>query len=91
MILKFRTGIKENWGWKIIGNIKEIDYKYIDEPKKYDVIDYYLCTSPDLKDKKITKITIILEDEEYKTIYTDDIVYIINENGKTCESVIRAY
>ena len=85
MILKLRTGIKENTSWKLIDHIEEVDYQYMDKPKKYDGTCIKLW--PDKEDKTIVKMIIRFNTGLGKIIYTDDMVYIMNDNGKTCDTI----
>lgn len=87
MFLKLNTGIEKNLGWKVIGNIKQIDYKYIDEPKKFGSGEIYINVFPDLEDKRVTKIIIFFKDGPREVIYTDAAVYILNDDGKTCDTI----
>uniref|UniRef100_A0A6H1ZS74 Uncharacterized protein n=1 Tax=viral metagenome TaxID=1070528 RepID=A0A6H1ZS74_9ZZZZ len=86
MILKLKTGIDKNLGWKVIDNIKQIDYKYIDEPAKEPGI-IYINTYPTLSDKRIVEMTILYKNGYMEIIYTDDMVYVLNDDGKTCDRI----
>lgn len=87
MILKLRTGIEKNLGWKIIGCVEQIDYKYIDEPKELCRGEVYINVFPDVPDKRVTKIIIFRKNGPREVIYTDDAVYILNNDGKTCDTI----
>ena len=92
MILKLRMiGDNERLAYKLIDNIKTIEYKFIDEPKniKKMVEDgiRYINTYPNLSDKTVVEIDIFYENGLFDYIYTDDIVYILNDNGKTCDTI----
>lgn len=87
MILKLRTGIDLKTSWRLIDNIEQIDYKYIDEPKEFEENDDYINSFPNVKDKRITQIDLRIERGLVQTIFTDDIVYILNNNGKTCDTI----
>jgi hypothetical protein len=39
------------------------------------------------KEKRIIKIVITYKNKKEETIYTDDTVYILNNDGKTCEKI----
>jgi len=88
MILKLRTGIKEHTSWKLIDKIKQVDYRYMDEPEKFGKDDNYINLHPNIKNKTIVQIIICFENGLGEVIFTDDIVYILNDKGKTCDSVI---
>ncbi len=87
MIVKLRTGINLNTSWKLIDKIKQIDYRYIDEPKKFGKEDYYINNFPGVEDKRIVQITIAYENGLHDVIFTDDMVYIMNDIGKTCDTI----
>ena len=87
MILKLRTGIDLNTSWKLIDKIKQIDYKHIDEPKKFGDNDEYINNFPNLKDKRIVQIIMQFENGLGRVIFTDDMVYVLNNEGKTCDRV----
>ena len=90
MILKLRTGIKDNTGWKIIDNISIIDYKYIEEPENFDTSEqnnHYINNFPQVEDKRIVEINIYYKNQAEAKMYTDDMVYILNDEGKTCDTI----
>lgn len=39
------------------------------------------------KERRIIKIVITYKDGTEEMIYTDDTVYIMNDNGKTCDTI----
>lgn len=39
------------------------------------------------EEKRIIKIVITYKNGKEETIYTDDMVYILNNDGKTCEKI----
>jgi len=88
MILKFRTGTELNFGWKIIGNVEQIDWERINEPIEFKRGSEYINVFPDIKkNKKIVEMIILHTNGLSKVIYTDDMVYILNDNGKTCDTI----
>lgn len=87
MILKLRTGINLNTSWKLIDNVKQVDYKYIDEPKEFGKEDEYINNFPDVEDKRIVQIIIQFGNKLGRVIFTDDAVYILNDAGKTCDTI----
>jgi len=92
MILKMRMiSESKDLAWKLIDNIQGIEYEYMDEPKdmrkqKESGITY-INTYPNVKDKRIVRINMTFENGFYDMIFTDDIVYILNDNGKTCDTI----
>ena len=92
MILKLRMiGDNKRLAYKLIDNIKGIEYKYMDEPKNIKELKeskiLYINTYPNLADKTVVEIDIQYENGMFDMIYTDDIVYILNDNGKTCDTI----
>ena len=87
MILRMRTGINLDTSWKLIDKIKQIDYSYIDEPKKFGESDEYINNFPNVEDKRITQIIMQFDNKEGRVIFTDDMVYIMNDIGKTCDTI----
>jgi ABC-type Fe3+ transport system substrate-binding protein len=97
MILKLRMAdYGKEVTWRLLDKIKEIDYKFVDEStvlarKALDASILYINTYPKVADPKATKrvveIYIVYEDGLGTTFYTDDMVFIMNDNGKTCDTV----
>jgi len=92
MILKIRThGDNNDKGiaWRIIDNISRIEYKLnvqeTEEMKTYKENGItYIRTYPN---RSLTEICILYKNGEAETMYTDDVVYILNDNGKTCDTI----
>jgi len=87
MILKLRTGIDEHLSWRIIDYVDQIDYRYIDEPKEFGPNDNYVNVFPNVKNKRIVEIAILHRGGLRTIMWTDDIVYILNNEGKTCDTI----
>jgi len=92
MILKLRMiGDNKRLSYKLIDNIKGIEYKYMDEPRNIKEIKesgtLYINTYPNVVDKVVVEFSIEYENKMFDMIYTDDIVYILNDNGKTCDTI----
>lgn len=94
MILKMKT--KEGTSWKIIDNIKTINYEYINEEemKKRKLRNNWSQNRTWLinifKTARISpNFCEILVDfgNRIEYIYTDAIVYILNDKGETCDSI----
>ena len=82
------TGIS----WGLLDKITKIDYEYVDEEfilakkaKNNPVI--YVNNYPKVPNKRVTEVYIIFEDGSGLMFYTDDMVYIMNDNGKTCDTI----
>lgn len=78
--------------WRLLDKIKKIDYQYVDEEivlkrkaKKDPVI--YVNNYPDVPDKRVTEVYLVYENGFGEMFYTDDMVYIMNDNGKTCDTI----
>lgn len=88
MILKMRTrDSKRGLAWRLLDKIKKIDYTYMDEPQKLPAGIIYINNYPNVPDKRVTEICIIYENGSGELFYTDDMVYIMNDNGKTCDTI----
>lgn len=99
MILKLRMpgDGKSSIAWRLLDKIKKIDYKYVDESvviarKKKDPTLFYINTysgtvPEEGKNKRVLEIYIVFEDGFGDIFYTDDMVYIMNDNGKTCDTI----
>jgi len=92
MILKLRMESTNGIAWRLLDKIKKIDYEYIDETvvlarMNKDKSILYINSCPELEDKRIVVVYIVFEDGFGDMFYTDDIVYILNDNGKTCDTI----
>ena len=98
MILKLRMpgDGKSSIAWRLLDKIKKIDYKYVDESvvitkKKREAGTLYINTYPAVSNqkatKRVTEIYVVYEDGFGDMFYTDDMVYIMNDNGKTCDTI----
>ena len=92
MILKLRMiGDNKRLAYRLTDNIKTIEYKFMDEPKdmqKYlDSGITYINSYPNLSDKTVVEIDIQFENKMFEMVFTDDIAYILNDNGKTCDTI----
>lgn len=97
MILKIRMRgshepNKEGVSWRLLDKIKKVDYEYVDEAfvlakKAKDDPVIFVNNYPRVPNKRVTEICIVFEDGLGDMFYTDDIVYIMNENGKTCDTI----
>ena len=100
MILKMRmrgshgTNAVGNSGisWRLLDKIRKIDYEFVDEEvvlkkkAKNDPV-IYVNNYPKVPNKRVTEIYIVYEDGFGDMFYTDDMVYIMNDNGKTCDTI----
>ena len=88
MILKLRTGFnKYGTSWRLLDRVKKIDYTYTDEPKELPAGTVFINNHPNVPDRGVTEICIVYENGLGEMFYTDDMVYIMNDNGKTCDSI----
>ena len=78
--------------WRLIDEIKKIDYEFVDEAfisarkAKNDPV-IYVNNRPNVPNKRVTEIYVVYEDGYGDMFYTDDMVYIMNDNGKTCDTI----
>ena len=90
MILKLRMiGDNGRLAYRLIDNIKTIEYKFMDEPdieklKEEEIV--YINSYPELPDKTVVEIWIKYENGFFEMMYTDNVFYIMNNNGKTCDT-----
>jgi len=92
MILKLRMQVnqtdKEEVAWRILDNIKRIDYKYVDEPTNCNEAGItYINTYPEVLNKRVTELDVLYKNGYLETMYTDDVVFVLNDNGKTCDTI----
>ena len=98
MILKLRmpSDGKSSITWRLLDKIKKIDYKFIDESIVIErkakeggilYINTYKGLSNSKRIKRVVEIYIVFEDGHGNMFYTDDMVYIMNDNGKTCDTI----
>ncbi|MBA7579941.1 hypothetical protein ES695_05075 [Candidatus Atribacteria bacterium 1244-E10-H5-B2] len=100
MILKLRTQrILKAITWRLLDDIKEINYGRIDEPKwlkgktmtpyqgKISGIPDYINTYPEALHKIITQLDIYYKNGDTETIFTDNEVYIMDDSGKTIDTI----
>ena len=91
MILKLRMiGDNGRLAYRLIDNIKTIEYKFIDEPdieklKEEEIV--YINTYPRYPGKTVVEIWIKYENGFFEMMYTDNVFYIMNDNGKTCDTI----
>lgn len=78
--------------WRLLDKIRKIDYEFVDEKfilekkAKNDPV-IYVRNYPKVPDKRVAEIYIVYEDGHGDMFYTDDMVYIMNDNGKTCDTI----
>ena len=93
MILKFKTYSSERGtAWRLLDKIRKIDYEYVDEivvmaKKAIQNPVIYINNYPDLNNKRVAEVCIVYENGLGDMFYTDDMVYIMNDNGKTCDTI----
>jgi len=78
--------------WRLLDKIKKIDYEFVNEEfviakkTKNDPV-IYVNNYPKVPDKRVTEIYIVYENGIDDMFYTDDMVYIMNDDGKTCDTI----
>lgn len=93
MILKLRVKKEKNvMSWRIFDKVKEVNYEFIDETsalanmKNYPGI-IYINSYGSKQDKRVAEVLVTFENSDGEILYTDDMVYIMNDNGKTCDTI----
>ena len=85
-------GSKRSVAWRLLDKIKKVDYEFVDEKiilakKVANDPVIYINNYPKVPDKRVTELYFIYEDGTGDMLYTDDMVYIMNDNGKTCDTI----
>ena len=100
MILKLRIRTDKNGiGWRLLDKVRKIDYEFVDEAfvieklakhpgimyvNNYPRLEKISGTNPK---PKVVEVFITYEDKVGDLFYTDDMVFIMNDNGKTCDTI----
>ena len=102
MILKLRMPTHtDTCGWRIIDKISKVTYEWVDKTEELRKRVEKACfmwintypidadpNSPKAVRRRIAEVHIAFEiGDRYETFYTDDMVYIMNDNGKTCDTI----
>lgn len=93
MILKLRVKKeKDRVSWRIFDSVKEVNYEFIDEVSAIEnMTNYpgiiYINSYGSKKDKRIAEVFFKFRNENGEVFYTDDMVYIMNDEGKTCDTI----
>lgn len=97
MILKLRLPTHgETCAWRLLDKIRKIDYEFVDETpalrKKIEdagmmYINSYPAVSDSKTTKKVAEVCIVYENGLGEMFYTDDMVFIMNDTGKTCDTI----
>ena len=103
MILKLRvlthTGT-HTCSWKMIDKVSRLSWEFVDKTPELRKHAETACMmwinsypmedpDPDGKRKRIAQVHVVYDDEEcrHETFYTDDMVFIMNDNGKTTDTI----
>lgn len=98
MILKFRMMTHGRpAAWRVIDKVRRIDWEYVeptDELKKRTEMAGIIFINLRKKDsdvpaKGIAEIRIMFESGNQDMFYTDEMVFILNDEGKTCDTINR--
>lgn len=96
MMLKIRSKNPDKGiAWKLIDNVKEMNYEYMSPTKAEEIKDkcketpsYYFRNFKSCGElKRVCLIWVEKNDNTKLLITTDDTVYVLNDAGRTCESV----
>jgi len=100
MMMKIKKGLKSKW--LVLDKIKAIEYEYTHRTNAQKVFEDLKGSSNkhnknemwienysiiDEKPKHLALIKVTYENDETGWIITDDAVYVLNNEGKTCDSV----
>lgn len=95
MMLKIKT--KKNRSWKIIDNIRAVNYEYMNEEEmkkrkaqnnRSQVTTWFVNVFKESVSISPTFCEImVVFDNKIEVIYTDATVYILNNKGETCDSI----
>ena len=90
MILKVRNGMRNN-DWRLIDNIAEVNYSIVDAKEeisscKVSTRGFLFTDSPHLIEAYIS-----FRDHTGEIIYTDNTMYILDDSGKTIETIYNCY
>jgi hypothetical protein len=97
MMMKIKLGRGNNW--RVIDNVKSFTYQYMNrneaEKLKYDDgsliprcwIELYKSSEDESNKKRMAYIVITFANRESEIVLTDTVVYVLNNEGKTCESI----
>ncbi len=78
--------------WRLLDKIRKIDYEFVDEEfvlarkAKNDPV-VYVNNRPSVANRRVAEVYIVFEDGHGEMFYTDDMVYVMNDNGKTCDTI----
>lgn len=97
MILKFRMMTHEKpAAWRIIDKVRRVDWEYVEvtevlreRTEKAGIIFICLHKQKPESDfpKMVTEIRFMFESGNQDMFYTDEMVFILNDEGKTCDTI----
>jgi len=103
MILKFKMPTHtDTCGWRIIDKVSRVDYEFVEKTSKLRKhaetacimwinsypIEERIPNSAKAIRHRVAEVHIVFEDDDkHEMLYTDDIVYIMNNDGKTCDTI----
>ena len=94
MMIKIKMDRKPHW--LVMDKVRAVDYKYMDSKKgkelcvinrKQNVPVRWIENYEEIKNERIAMMVVKYKDKPDEMIFTDDTIYILNDDGKTCESV----
>jgi hypothetical protein len=95
MILKIKMPTHTAFcGWRLIDKVTRIDWEFVDktpELRKHAEDACFMWINSDKPNetrKKTAEVHIVFEDNDrHEMFYTDNMVFIMNNNGKTCDTI----
>ena len=96
MILKFRMMTHgKPAAWRIIDEVRRVDWEYVEatdilkkRAEKAGIV--FICLrkeDPDVPARGVAEVRIMFEDGNQDIFYTDEMVFILNNEGKTCDTI----
>lgn len=89
MMMKIKVGDT----WRVTDGVIEIRYSYENEEVAKALLgdesrrDTWIDNYGKLENKKVAVILVYFKDRQDELIITDDSIYILNNEGRTCEHV----
>ena len=99
MILKFRIMTHgKPAAWRIIDGVRRVDWEYVDatdvlkkRAEKAGIV--FICLRKEDPNapgsNRVAEVRIMFEDGNQDIFYTDEMVFILNNEGKTCDTINR--
>ena len=97
MILKFRIMTHgKPAAWRIIDEVRRVDWEYVEatevlKERAEKAAIVFMCLRKEKPEgnrpKMVAEVRIMFENGNQDTFYTDEMVFILNNEGKTCDTI----